>query len=108
MKDGDAMAPGLTIGPYVKPRLTEDDFQDQKQTRPFSALDAQFPSQVKSQISPSRSHDHASRVLSRQSSSSELSSEIAPEIVVWTEDMDVDGESQEDESEWPSEMDISG
>lgn len=33
--------------------------------------------------------------MSRHSSSSELSSEVAPEIVVWTEDMDVDSLNDE-------------
>uniref|UniRef100_A0A8H7NA60 HMG box domain-containing protein n=1 Tax=Bionectria ochroleuca TaxID=29856 RepID=A0A8H7NA60_BIOOC len=44
--------------------------------------------------------------LSRQSSSSNLSSEVAPEIVVWTEDMDLDSPSQDD-SDVLSDLDMS-
>lgn len=44
--------------------------------------------------------------LSRQSSSSNLSSEVAPEIVVWTEDMDLDSPSQDD-SDILSDLDMS-
>ncbi|CAI6057241.1 unnamed protein product [Clonostachys chloroleuca] len=44
--------------------------------------------------------------LSRQSSSSNLSSEVAPEIVVWTEDMDLDSTSQDD-SDILSDLDMS-
>lgn len=44
---------------------------------------------------------------SRQSSSSNVSSEVAPEIVVWTEDMDLDSDSQDDESDSAlSELDM--
>ncbi|KAH7329272.1 lysine-specific histone demethylase 1 [Stachybotrys elegans] len=53
------------------------------------------------------SSPESNRPISSRHSSSELSSEIAPEIVVWTEDMDVDSTSHHDDSEDLSGMDAS-
>jgi hypothetical protein len=104
------MATGLTAGPPISRRLTEDDFRDRRQEAATLSMSdpQQLASALKSHVSPSRGHSHTSRGLSRQSSSSELSSEVAQAITVWTEEMDVgDNESHGNETESLSEMDIS-
>ena len=60
---------------------------------PVSRPESLFAAHIKSQISPHKGRARAPTAQSYHSASSELSSEVAPEIVVWTEDMDVDLDS---------------
>lgn len=85
--------------------FVEDEFRNSSLDDSSHMADPLFTSQAKTQKSASRAHGYPPASRSRRSSSSDLSSEIAPEIVVWTEDMDVDSES-EDEPDGSSDMDI--
>jgi hypothetical protein len=75
-----------------------DDSEDSGLSSPLSKPDSLLAAHLKSQVSPQQSRGRAATVRSYQSSSSDLSSEVAPEIVVWTEDMDLDSDELSDAS----------
>lgn len=80
-----------------EPMRDGDESEDSsKLSSPASRTDSLLAAHLKSQISPQRSRGRAPTAGSYQSSSSDLSSEVAPEIVVWTEDMDLDSDDLSD------------
>ena len=99
------MDSGLTNRPLTEDSSLKEEDEFYQSVNPTSiSTNTPSPTQIKSQISPSRSAALRAKVISRQSSSSELSSEVAPEIVVWTEDMDMDS-PDDDELDGSSDVD---
>ncbi len=100
------MTPALTTSLYMKRDVVDVAIHGRNQSGSFSTTTSHLLSRVKSQIAPATDPEHAIRQPLQRNLSRATSSEIAPEIVVWTEDMDVDSDSRSDESDGSLEQDI--
>jgi vacuolar protein sorting-associated protein 33A len=88
------MAPASQLLVDTDSEHGRNDSDSSRLSSPISKPESLLADHLRSQISPQRGRGRTQTVRSYQSSSSDLSSEVAPEIVVWTEDMDLDSDDE--------------